>query len=69
MKVKNIKDEIEILYKIRKELIAEIEDLQESYKDSEELEFYCWPVEIELDKVDRKLKVLYDELNSIDYED
>jgi hypothetical protein len=69
MKVKNIKDEMEVLYKIRKELIAEIEDLQESYKDSEELEFYCWPVEIELDKVDRKLKVLYDELNSIDYED
>jgi hypothetical protein len=68
MKVKNIKDEMEVLYKIRKELIAEIEDLQESYKDSEEIEFYCWPVEIELDKVDRKLKVLYDELNSIDYE-
>jgi uncharacterized coiled-coil protein SlyX len=68
MNAKKIKDEMDVLYKVRKELIEEIQDLQESYKDSEELEFYCWPVEIELDKIDRKLKVLYDELNSINHE-
>jgi hypothetical protein len=68
MNAKKIKDEMDVLYKVRKELIEEIQDLQESYKDSEELEFYCWPIEIELDKIDRKLKVLYDELNSINHE-
>jgi hypothetical protein len=56
------------LFAERKALIKEIEEIQRKYADSDEGEFYCWTVELELDKVNNKLEILYDELNELEYE-